>query len=215
MNKVIEQIGKLGVVPVVAIEDAADAPRLGQALMAGGLPCAEITFRTAAAESAIRAMATEYPDMLVGAGTVLTLNQAEKAVSAGAKFIVTPGFDEAVVDWCLSHEVPITPGVMTPTEINMALNKGLKVLKFFPAEAAGGIKTLKAIAGPYVGVSFIPTGGIGVHNLADYLQLPMVHACGGSWLVKKQLIADGEFKQIENLTAAAVKLVQEIRGEQS
>lgn len=215
MNKVIEQIGKLGVVPVVAIEDAADAPRLGQALMAGGLPCAEITFRTAAAESAIRAMATEYPDMLVGAGTVLTLNQAEKAVSAGAKFIVTPGFDEAVVDWCLSHEVSITPGVMTPTEINMALNKGLKVLKFFPAEAAGGIKTLKAIAGPYVGVSFIPTGGIGVHNLADYLQLPMVHACGGSWLVKKQLIADGEFKQIENLTAAAVKLVQEIRGEQS
>lgn len=213
MNKVIEQIGKLGVVPVVAIEDAADAPRLGQALMAGGLPCAEITFRTAAAESAIRAMATEYPDMLVGAGTVLTVNQAERALSAGAKFIVTPGFDAAVVDWCLSHELPITPGVMTPTEINLALNKGLKVLKFFPAEAAGGIKTLKAIGGPYVGVSFIPTGGIGVHNLADYLRLPMVHACGGSWLVKKQLIAEGEFKQIEKLTAAAVKLVQEIRGE--
>ncbi|MBC8336185.1 MAG: bifunctional 4-hydroxy-2-oxoglutarate aldolase/2-dehydro-3-deoxy-phosphogluconate aldolase [Anaerolineales bacterium] len=213
MNKVIEQIGKLGVVPVVAIEDAADAPRLGQALMAGGLPCAEITFRTAAAESAIRAMATEYPDMLVGAGTVLTVNQAERALSAGAKFIVTPGFDAAVVDWCLSHELPITPGVMTPTEINLALNKGLKLLKFFPAEAAGGIKTLKAIGGPYVGVSFIPTGGIGVHNLADYLRLPMVHACGGSWLVKKQLIAEGEFKQIEKLTAAAVKLVQEIRGE--
>jgi len=213
MNNVIEQIGKLGIVPVVAIEDAADAPRLGHALMAGGLPCAEITFRTAAAESAIRAMATEYPDMLVGAGTVLTVSQAEAAASAGAKFIVTPGFDKAVVDWCLRHEIPITPGVMTPTEINMALNKGLKLLKFFPAEAAGGIKTLKAVGGPYVGVSFIPTGGIGVHNLADYLQLPMVHACGGSWLVKKQLIVDGEFEQIENLTAAAVKLVQEIRGE--
>ncbi len=213
MNKVIEQIGKLGIVPVVAIEDAADAPRLGEALMAGGLPCAEITFRTAAAESAIRAMATEYPDILVGAGTVLTVNQAERALSAGAKFIVTPGFDEAVVDWCLGHEMPITPGVMTPTEINMALNKGLKLLKFFPAEAAGGIKTLKAIGGPYVGVRFIPTGGIGVHNLSDYLQLPMVHACGGSWLVKKQLIADGNFEEIQKLTAAAVKLVRDARGE--
>lgn len=213
MNKIIEQIGKMGVVPVVAIEDAADAPKLGKALMAGGLPCAEITFRTAAAEEAIRAMSTEYPDMLVGAGTVLTVKQAETAVSAGAKFIVTPGFDDAVVDWCLSQDVPITPGVMTPTEINMAINKGLKLLKFFPAEAAGGIKTLKAIGGPYVGLSFIPTGGIGIHNLADYLQLPMVHACGGSWLVKKQLIADGEFGQIEKLTADAVKMVQDIRGE--
>lgn len=213
MNKVIEQIGKLGIVPVVAIEDAADAPRLGEALIAGGLPCAEITFRTAAAEASIRAMATEYPDILVGAGTVLTIDQAERALSAGAKFIVTPGFDEAVVDWCLGHEMPITPGVMTPTEINMALNKGLKLLKFFPAEAAGGIKTLKAIGGPYVGVRFIPTGGIGVHNLSDYLQLPMVHACGGSWLVKKQLIADGNFEEIQKLTAAAVKLVRDARGE--
>ncbi len=203
----------MGVVPVVAMENAADAYGLGQALMAGGLPCAEITFRTAAAAAAIRTMATEYPEMLVGAGTVLTVEQAETAVSAGAKFIVTPGFDEAVVDWCLSHDVPITPGVMTPTEINMALNKGLKLLKFFPAEAAGGIKTIKAIGGPYVGVSFIPTGGIGVHNLTDYLRLPMVHACGGSWLVKKQLIADGEFEQIEKLSAAAVKIVQDARGE--
>ena len=183
-------------------------------MIAGGLPCAEITFRTEAAEAAIRAMAIEHLDMLVGAGTVLTVDQADRALSAGAKFIVTPGFDESVVDWCLSHEVPITPGVMTPTEINLALNKGLKLLKFFPAEAAGGIKTLKAIGGPYVGVSFIPIGGIGLHNLTDYLQLPIVHACGGSWMVKKQLIADGEFEQIEKLTVAAVKIVKDLRGEE-
>lgn len=213
MTTIIEQIGNLGIVPVVAIDDAADAPNLGRALIAGGLPCAEITFRTAAAADAIRAMSSEFPDMLVGAGTVLTVAQAEEAISAGSKFVVTPGFDEAVVDYCLAQGVPITPGVMTPTEINMALNKGIKLLKFFPAEAAGGIKALKAIGGPYGGVRFIPTGGIGVGNLVDYLQLPMVHACGGSWLVKKQLIASGEFEQITKLAAEGIKLVQQARGE--
>lgn len=211
MSELLNQLGELGIIPVVAIEDAADAPRLGQALLAGGLPCAEITFRTAAAADAIRAMSNECPDVLVGAGTVLTVEQADTAVSAGAKFIVTPGFDASVVDWCIANHVPITPGVMTPTEINMALNKGLSLLKFFPAEAAGGTKTLKAIGGPYGGVKFIPTGGISPANLADYLSLPMVHACGGSWLVKKQLIADGEFEQIQNLAAEGVQLVQTIR----
>ena len=166
MDLVIEKIKEMGVVPVVAIENAADAPRLGAALSAGGLPCAEITFRTAAAPEAIRLMAAECPDVLVGAGTVLSVEQAETAVANGAKFIVTPGFDDSVVDWCIANEVPITPGVMTPTEINMALNKGLRVLKFFPAEAAGGIKTLKAIGGPYGEVKFIPTGGISPNNLA-------------------------------------------------
>ena len=207
MNELLKQLGTIGVIPVVAIEDAADAPKLGKALLAGGLPCAEITFRTAAASEAIRAMTAECPDVLVGAGTVLTVDQAKTAVSVGAKFIVTPGFDAAVVDYCLANNVPITPGVMTPTEINMALNKGLNVLKFFPAEAAGGIKMLKAVGGPYVGVKFIPTGGINANNLADYLALPMVHACGGSFMVQKQMIAAGQFDEIRGLAETAVSIV--------
>ncbi|MBE2223396.1 MAG: bifunctional 4-hydroxy-2-oxoglutarate aldolase/2-dehydro-3-deoxy-phosphogluconate aldolase, partial [Anaerolineae bacterium] len=140
------------------------------------------------------------------------VEQAETAVASGAKFIVTPGFDAAVVDWCIAHNVPITPGVMTPTEINMALNKGITLVKFFPAEAAGGVNALKAIAAPYGGVTFIPTGGVSTGNLADYLSLPMVHACGGSWVATKQLINAGEFEKIEKLTAEGVKLVQQIRG---
>ncbi len=147
----------------------------------------------------------------MGDGTVLTIEQAETAVANGAKFIVTPGFDAAVVDWCIANEVPITPGVMTPTEINMALNKGLRVLKFFPAEAAGGLKTLKAIGGPYSDVKFIPTGGISPDNLRDYLSLPSVLACGGSWLVKKTLIANGEFETITRLAQEAVAIVNEVR----
>lgn len=213
MSKIIEKLGEFGIIPVIAIDDAETAVPLGQALLNGGLPCAEITFRTAAAAEAIQKMSAAHPDIVVGAGTVLTVEQAETAVSAGAKFIVTPGFDAAVVDWCIAHDVPITPGVMTPTEINMALNKGVTLVKFFPAEAAGGTKALKAIAAPYGGVTFIPTGGIGPANLADYLSLPMVHACGGSWVASKQLINAGEFEKIEKLTAEGVKLVQQIRGE--
>ena len=211
MDPILDKIKAMGVVPVVAIEDAADAVRLGAALSTGGLPCAEITFRTAAAPEAIRRMKAECPDVLVGAGTVLTVEQAETAVVNGAKFIVTPGFDDAVVDWCLANEVPITPGVMTPTEINMALNKGLNVLKFFPAEAAGGLKTLKAVGGPYGDVKFIPTGGISPNNLRDYLSLPSVLACGGSWLVKKALISAGEFDTITRLAQEAVAIVKEVR----
>jgi 2-dehydro-3-deoxyphosphogluconate aldolase/(4S)-4-hydroxy-2-oxoglutarate aldolase len=211
MDLVLDKIKEMGVVPVVAIENAADAPRLGAALSAGGLPCAEITFRTAAAPEAIRLMAAERHDVLVGAGTVLTVAQAKTAVANGAKFIVTPGFDDAVVDWCLANAVPITPGVMTPTEINLALNKGLRVLKFFPAEAAGGLKTLKAIGGPYGDVKFIPTGGISPDNLGAYLSLSSVVACGGSWLVKKQLIASGDFNAITRLTQEAVAIVEEVR----
>jgi 2-dehydro-3-deoxyphosphogluconate aldolase / (4S)-4-hydroxy-2-oxoglutarate aldolase len=212
MSNFTDKFNQLGVIPVVAIEDAQDAPILGAALVAGGLPCAEITFRTAAAAESIRLMTQECPSVLVGAGTVLTVEQAQTAVDNGAQFIVTPGFDEVVVDWCLTNEVPIIPGVMTPTEINMALTKGLHALKFFPAEAAGGIKTLKAIGGPYGDVKFIPTGGISAANLQDYLSLPAVLACGGSWLVKKQLISAGKFETITQLTAEAVALVKEVRG---
>ncbi len=212
MGNILQKLGGLGVVPVVAIERAEDASSLGQALLDGGLPCAEITFRTAAAEDAIRRIATEFPDILVGAGTVLSVAQAEQATAAGARFIVSPGFNPKVVDWCLANAVPVTPGVATPTEIDMALDKGLDILKFFPAGALGGTKTLKAIGAPYGNVRFIPTGGVNAGNLAEYLSLPMVHACGGSWLVKKQLISDGEFEQIARLAREAVNIVQTVRN---
>ena len=211
-NTILETLGQIGLVPVVAIDQAEAAPKLGQALLAGGLPCAEITFRTAAAAEAIRLMSRECPEVLVGAGTVLTVEQAEQAVSAGAKFIVSPGFDAEVVDWCLANSVPITPGVATPTEVGQALKKGLRLLKFFPAEAIGGVKTLKAIAAPFGGVKFIPTGGIDAGNVASYLSLPMVHACGGSWMVKKQLISGGEFETITALSREAMALVRQVRG---
>lgn len=214
MDTILNSLGDLGVIPVVAIESAAHAVPLGDALCAGGLPCAEITFRTAAAADAIAQMAAAFPGMLVGAGTVLTVEQAARAVDAGAKYIVSPGFDAAVVEWCLARGVPITPGVMTPTEISAALGRGLTVLKFFPAETAGGIKMLKAIGGPFGGIRFIPTGGISAANLADYLALPMVHACGGSWMVKKQLIADEQFATITALAQEAVQTVHQVRKQQ-
>ena len=212
MEEILEKLGDLGVVPVVSIDRAEDAIRLGQALLDGGLPCAEITFRTAAAEEAIRRIVSELPDVLVGAGTVLSRDQAEKAIAAGARFIVSPGFDPKVVDWCLEHSIPVMPGVATPTEINMALDKGLHILKFFPAQALGGVATLKAIAAPYGGVKFIPTGGVNAKNLADYLSLPMVHACGGSWLVEGKLISAGEFAEITRLVQEAVAIVHQVRG---
>lgn len=206
MNETLNRLGQIKIIPVIAIEDAETAIPLGKALLAGGLPCAEITFRTAAPAEAIQKMSTAHPEIFVGAGTVLTVAQAEQAKAAGAKFIVTPGFDAQVVDWCLANDMPITPGVMTPTDINQALAIGLKLLKFFPAEAAGGIKTLKAIGAPYGDIKFIPTGGINENNLADYLRLPMVHACGGSFMVKKKWITQGQFEQIEAMAANAVAI---------
>ncbi len=212
MNDMLDTLGRLGLVPVVKIEQAEDAVDLGKALSAGGLPCAEITFRTAAAEEAIRRIASNLPDVILGAGTVLTVDQADRAVSAGAQFIVSPGFNQKVVDWCLNNEIPVTPGVATPTEIDMALEVGLSILKFFPAEAMGGIKTLKAISAPYGGVKFIPTGGINRDNLADYLAQPSVHCCGGSWLVKANLISAGKFDEITQLAQEAVSVVRQVRG---
>jgi 2-dehydro-3-deoxyphosphogluconate aldolase/(4S)-4-hydroxy-2-oxoglutarate aldolase len=212
MTDLLEKLGRLGVVPVVKIERAEDAFELGRALLAGGLPCAEITFRTAAAEEAIRRISSSLPEIIVGAGTVLKVDQASKAVSAGAQFIVAPGFNQKVVDWCLQNEIPVTPGVMTPTEIDMALDRGLNILKFFPAEAIGGIAVLKAISAPYGGVKFIPTGGINRNNLADYLALPSVHCCGGSWLVKANLISAGKFDEITELARDAMSVVRQVRG---
>ena len=204
MDNILKQIGELGIVPVVKIDRAQDAVPLGKALLAGDLPVAEITFRTSAAEEAIKALTDELPEVLVGAGTVLTIEQAKKAVTAGAKFIVSPGFNNKVVDYCLENNIPITPGVNSPTQIEMALEKGLEVVKFFPAEASGGINLLKALSGPFTEIKFIPTGGIDQNNLLSYLSHPQVLACGGSWMVKSDLISSGNFGRITEITREAI-----------
>lgn len=212
MNKILIRISELGVVPVIAIDREDDAVDLARALLEGGLPCAEITFRTPAAEGAIGKIAVNFPEVILGAGTVLTQDQAERAVAAGARFIVSPGFDKRIVDWCIENSIVVTPGIATPTDINAALEKGLSVLKFFPAEAFGGVKTLKAISAPYGNVRFIPTGGINATNLGDYLALPAVAACGGSWMVKRQLIFEGRFNEITSLVKKAIEIVKQVRG---
>lgn len=193
--------------PVIALESAADADPLADALVAGGLPVAEITFRTAAAEKAIRAMAARG-DMIVGAGTVLSIDHVQKAVDAGATFMVSPGCNPKVIEYCVTNHIAITPGVATPTDIELAHSFGLTLLKFFPAEALGGIGMLKALSAPYGGIRFIPTGGIHADNLRDYLALPSVTACGGSWMVTPKLIAAGDFKSIRDLTREAVALTR-------
>lgn len=212
MNEVLMQIRKTGIVPVVVLDDAKDAKGLGQALIEGGLPCAEVTFRTAAAEEAIRTMTREFPELLVGAGTVLTMDQAKRALDAGAKFMVSPGFDPQIVDFCLENGITITPGVATPTEIIMAMNKGLNVVKFFPAEPLGGLKMIKAIAAAFPEISFMPTGGISAKNVGEYLAYDRIAACGGSWMVKKDLIRAGKFDEITAMVKEAAGIVREVRG---
>ena len=212
MSTVAEKIAELGVVPVVVLEDAKDAAPLAKALVEGGLPCAEVTFRTAAAEESIKLMTAEYPDMFVGAGTVLTIDQVDRAVAAGAKFIVSPGFDPEIVDYCLEKEIPVFPGCITPSEVAQAVKRGLKVVKVFPAEQFGGVATIKAMAAPYVGLKFMPTGGVNAKNLESYLGCDKIIACGGSWMVKGYLVKSGKFDEIKDLTAEAVKLVAEIRN---
>lgn len=210
MNPIFEQISQLKLVPVVKIEQIGDALALGQALVTGGLPLAEITFRTEAAAESIRILSEALPGMLIGAGTVLTIEQVRQAVAAGAKFIVAPGFNPKVVDYCLEQNIPIVPGVNSPTQIEMGLERGLTVLKFFPAEASGGLKLLKAMAAPYSDVSFMPTGGINLQNLSQYLAFKRVVACGGSWLVETSLISTGRFDEITRLTREAVDLIDAI-----
>lgn len=213
MEKMQDQLQKFGVVPVVVLNEVKDALPLAKALIEGGLPCAEVTFRTEAAEESIRQMAAEYPEMLVGAGTVLTIEQVDRAVNAGAKFIVSPGFDPEVVDYCLSREIPIFPGCVTPSEVAQAVKRGLKVVKFFPAEQFGGVSTIKALAAPYTMVRFMPTGGVSAKNLKDYLSCDKIIACGGSWMVKGDMIKAGEFDKICEMTKEAVALAKEIRME--
>ena len=211
MKDITERFEKLGVVPVVVLEDAKDAVPLATALVEGGLPCAEVTFRTEAAEESIRLMTEQFPEMLVGAGTVLTVEQVDAAVGAGAKFIVSPGFDAEIVDYCLKNQIPVFPGCISPSEVAQAVKRGLKVVKFFPAEPAGGISMIKAMAAPYTGLKFMPTGGINAKNLGEYLSCDKIVCCGGSWMVKGELVKTGEFNKIRQLTEEARRLVDSIR----
>ena len=212
MNDTLKQIGATGIVPVVVLNKADDAEPLAQALVAGGLPCAEVTFRTDAAEESIHRIAKKFPQMFVGAGTVLSTEQVDRAIGAGAKFIVSPGLNPKVVEYCLKKGYPVCPGIMTPTELEVALGFGLDVVKFFPAENAGGLKMIKAMSAPYTMMKFMPTGGINATNVRDYLACDKILACGGSWMVKGDLINAGNFKEIEKLTQEASAIVKEIRG---
>ncbi len=212
MNETLIEIEKTGIVPVVVLEDAKDAAPLAKALCDGGLPCAEVTFRTAAAEEAIRIMVKEFPQMLVGAGTVLTTEQVDRAVGAGAKFIVSPGLNPRIVKYCVEKGILIVPGCSNPSDVEQALENGLDVVKFFPAEQAGGLPMIKAMAAPYVGVKFMPTGGINAKNVRDYLAYDRILACGGSWMVKGDLVKAGDFAKITELAKEAAAIVQECRG---
>ena len=196
---VLSRLANSGIVPVVVLDDAKDAIPTAKALLAGGVDVMEITFRTAAARDSIAAVAKECPDMLVGAGTVITLEQCKTAVEAGAKFIVSPGFNPAVVKWCVDNNVAVTPGCVTPTEITAALELGLKVVKFFPANVYGGLTAMKALSGPFGSVKFIPTGGVNGSNVGEYISAPFIHAVGGSWVCAKSDIAAGNFEKITQL----------------
>lgn len=205
---ILEEIKKYGIVPVVVLEHAEDARPLAEALVQGGLPCAEVTFRTEAAEESIRIMTGTYPDMLIGAGTILTVEQADQAVKAGARFIVSPGFDPEIVDDCLSKGIPVFPGCVTPSEVAQAVKRGLEVVKFFPAEQFGGVSAIKALAAPYPQIKFMPTGGVNEKNLREYLNCDKVVCCGGSWMVKGEFVRNKEFSKINRLTQEAVELVR-------
>lgn len=213
MDNFMNSLGKIGIIPVIKIEEAKSAVPLVRALIEGGLSCIEITFRTAAAREAIEEISRSLPDFLVGAGTVLKIQQAQDAVKAGARFIVGPGYDPAIVDWCQVNQIPVIPGVATPSEVIMAMNRGLNVLKVFPAEVLGGVAFIQAIAPVFDGVKFVPTGGVTAKNLPDYLKLPSVLACGGSWLATHKMISEGQFDEITRLAHEAHNIVIQFRGE--
>ena len=208
---ILNEISNIGIIPVIKINDATKAAPLAKALIDGGLNAAEVTFRTAAAEDAIRAIANAYPDMLVGAGTVLTIEQAQRALDAGAKFIVSPGFNPKVVKWCLDNGVTPLPGCTTPSEIEQALELGLKVVKFFPADVYGGIKAIKALSAPFGQVKFLPTGGVSEANLYEFAANKSVIAVGGSWVCKKDDIINHDWEKITTLSSNAVRIIKETR----
>ena len=212
MNKVMEQFKKIGIIPVVVLEHAEHAGKLADILCENGLPCAEVTFRTAEAAECIRIMAERRPEMLVGAGTVLTVEDVNRAMDAGAKFIVSPGLNPHVVHYCLDRNIPVAPGTQTPSEMEQAMEFGLSVVKFFPAEPSGGLKMIKAVAAPYTRLSFMPTGGINAQNVREYLSYDRILACGGSWMVKESLIESGDWDSVAKLVREAADIVKEIRG---
>lgn len=212
-DAVLDRLRALGVVPVIVLDDPADAGDLAHALAGGGLPCAEITFRTAGAGEALRRIAAEHPDVLAGAGTVLTVAQAAEARAAGARFVVAPGLNPAVVAYCQEHALPVHPGVCTPTEVEAALALGVRALKFFPAEPAGGVPFLAALASPYPMIEFIPTGGIHAGNLAAYLALPNVAACGGSWMAPAAWLRERRFERVRAEAARIVAAVAAARAD--
>jgi 2-dehydro-3-deoxyphosphogluconate aldolase/(4S)-4-hydroxy-2-oxoglutarate aldolase len=215
MQTVVERFRKSRLIPVIVIDDPQHAVPLARALEEGGLPCAEITFRTPRALEALEKISTECPNVLVGAGTVLTPMQAADARKAGAKFVVAPGFGGAMVDYCIENDIPVFPGIATPTELEFALNRGLSVMKFFPAESLGGIAYLKAMSAPYGDVEFLPSGGIGVSNVAAYLSNPRVVACGGSWMAPADWIRAGQFDRIRDEVRKSVTAVQAVSKERS
>ena len=206
--EVLSLVEEKKIVPVVTINDVKDARGLGEALCEGGLPIAEITFRTSSAEGAIKEISKNIPEMLVGAGTIINLEQAKRALDAGASFIVSPGVNRSVIEFALDKNIAIFPGVCTPTELMIALEYNLPVVKFFPAKQYGGLDTIKALAAPFPGVRFMPTGGINAENIAKYLEFKRIIACGGSWMVKEELIKNGDFARIVELTKEAVALVK-------
>jgi 2-dehydro-3-deoxyphosphogluconate aldolase/(4S)-4-hydroxy-2-oxoglutarate aldolase len=207
MNAVLIEISNIGIVPVVALDNLQQALPLAEALYSGGIRCIEITFRTVAAEESIKIISKEMPELIVGAGTVLTIEQIDKAVRAGAKFIVSPGLNPQIVKYCLSKGIPIVPGCATPSDVESAMELGLEVVKFFPAETSGGIDMIKALAAPYVNMKFMPTGGIDIKNLDKYLSFNKVIACGGSWMANKELLKNKEYSTITKLTKEAVSVM--------
>ena len=209
---VMERLAQAGIVPVVVLEKVEDAVPTAEALLAGGIDVMEITFRTAAAADCIREVSEKVPGMLAGAGTVLNVEQAKKAVENGAKFIVSPGFDPETVKWCQENGVAVTPGCVTPTEIMAAKAMGINVIKFFPAGVYGGLKALKALSAPFVGLKFIPTGGVSADNLAEFLQAPFIYAVGGSWVCAPADIKSGNFDKIKELSKQAKDIYHSVRG---
>ncbi len=208
---IIGKLGEVGIIPVVKIENVEQAPGLAKALMRAGLACAEITFRTKCAGETIEKIITAQPDMLVGAGTVLSVDQAKQALAAGAQFIVSPGLNLEVIDHCLDHGAAVIPGIATPSEAMLAMSRGLRVLKLFPAEALGGIPYLQAISPALPGARYIPTGGINAENMVRWLKLSVVHAVAGSWLVTSKLLAEGRFDEITRLASQAAENVKMVR----
>jgi 2-dehydro-3-deoxyphosphogluconate aldolase/(4S)-4-hydroxy-2-oxoglutarate aldolase len=211
-NEVLQHVADIGIIPVISLEDSANAIELAQALSAGNVPCIEITLRTENALSAIEMIASTLPDIIVGAGTVLDIKSAEKALSAGAKFIVSPGFDDVIVDWCLERDIAIIPGAVTPSEIMAAMKRGIRTIKYFPAEQMGGVAAVKALSAPFPTVRFVVTSGMNLDTIGPYLSLSAVAACGGSWLATNTMIAANDFDKITEVSRRSVEIVRVARN---